>query len=216
MSQWPEILEQLKLLVYTAPATLIAIIMHEMAHAWVSTWLGDPLPRMEGRLSPNPLKHLDPIGTICMLIFHFGWAKPVMVNPRYYKHPKQGMALTSIAGPAMNYLLAFIASGLYVWLFYHNYNAGAVSGVSAYFEEFMYYFMILNIGLGTFNLIPLPPLDGSKVFGALLPDKTYYTVMRYERYGAILLIVVLYTGVLSGFLSTVVNAVSRFFLGIWA
>ena len=94
MNQWPLIWEQLKLLIYTAPATLLAIAAHEFAHGLVSYWLGDPTPKRDGRLSLNPLRHLDLLGTVCMLIFHFGWAKPVLVNPQYYKKPKQGMALT--------------------------------------------------------------------------------------------------------------------------
>lgn len=195
MNQWPLLWEQLKLLIYTAPATLLAITVHEAAHGLVSYWLGDPTPKLDGRLSLNPLHHLDLIGTLCLLIFRFGWAKPVMVNPGYYKHPKQGMALSAMAGPIMNFILAFLSLGAYVGLYY--YAGGIGSGITRYFILFFEYSGIINIGLGVFNLIPLPPLDGSKVLGILLPERVYFKLMRYERYGGLLMIVLLYTGVLS-------------------
>ena len=118
MNQWPLIWEQLKLLIYTAPATLLAIAAHEFAHGLASYWLGDPTPKRDGRLSLNPLRHLDLLGTVCMLIFHFGWAKPVLVNPQYYKKPNQGMALAALAGPGMNLILAFLSAGIFVGIFY--------------------------------------------------------------------------------------------------
>ena len=213
MSQWSSILEQLKLFLYTGPATLVALVMHEMAHAWVSYGLGDPTPRSDGRLTPNPLKHLDPIGTICLLLFHFGWAKPVMVNPQYYKKPRLGMALTAVAGPATNLLLAFLFSGLYIYLL--KLTGGTTGGVTGYFLLFAYYSIFLNIGLGTFNLIPIPPLDGSKILGAVLPDRLYFSLMRYERYGTIVLVVLLYSNLLDGPLDTVREFLFRLMLQIW-
>ena len=99
-------------LVYTVPAVLIAISLHEFAHGWASWKLGDPTPRATGRLSLNPLRHLDPIGTLCLLVFHFGWAKPVPVDMRYFKNPKAGMAVTALAGPVSNFLLALLAGML--------------------------------------------------------------------------------------------------------
>ncbi len=213
MSQWKDILEQLRLFLYTAPATLIALIMHEMAHAWVSYALGDPTPRSDGRLTPNPLKHLDPIGTICLLLFHFGWARPVMVNPQYYKKPRLGMALTALAGPAANFILAFLFTGLYIWL--ARRTGGDTTGVSGYLLLLAYYSIFLNIGLGTFNLIPVPPLDGSKIIGAVLPDRLYFSLMRYERYGTIVLVVLLYSNLLDGPLDTVREFLFRLMLQIW-
>ncbi len=213
MNQWPLLVEQFKLLIYTAPATLLAIAAHEASHGLVSWWLGDPTPKEDGRLSLNPLRHLDLVGTICMLLFHFGWAKPVSVNPKYYKNPKLGMALTALAGPAMNFLLAFFATGAVAGLY--KLGNGNVTGILGYCIRFMDYFAVLNIGLGTFNLIPVPPLDGSKVLAVLLPERIYFKLMKYERYGGILMVILLYTGILSEPLGTVRNWIFDGMLSVW-
>lgn len=213
MSQWPLVWEQIKLLIYTAPATLLAISAHEFAHGLVSYWLGDPTPKRDGRLSLNPLHHLDLVGTICMLVFRFGWAKPVQVNPQYYKNPKQGMALTALAGPAMNLILAFLFLGLFVGLV--HVTEGSTEGILGYLMLLAQYTAIMNIGLGVFNLIPLPPLDGAKVLGILLPQRTYFQLMRYERYGGLLMIVLLYTGVLSRPLGILRDGILELMLRVW-
>lgn len=213
MNQWPMIWQQIQLLLYTAPATLIAITAHEFSHGLVSYWLGDPTPKKDGRLSLNPLHHLDLIGTICLLVFRFGWAKPVMVNPQYYKRPKQGMALTALAGPLMNFLLAFLFLGAYVGLY--RLGQGQTEGVLGYLTLLAQYTAIMNIGLGVFNLIPLPPLDGSKVLGAVLPQRIYFQIMRYERYGGLLMIVLLYTGILSKPLAVVREWLISGMLSVW-
>ena len=214
MNQWPLIWEQLKLLIYTAPATLLAIAAHEFAHGLVSYWLGDPTPKRDGRLSLNPLRHLDLLGTVCMLIFHFGWAKPVLVNPQYYKKPKQGMALTALAGPGMNLILAFLSAGIFVGIFYLT--EGTAEGFLDYLMVLFQYMAVLNIGLGVFNLIPIPPLDGSKILGAILPQRLYFQLMKYERYGGILMIILLYTGVLSGPLGILRDGLLEWMIGAWA
>lgn len=189
-------------LLYSAPAVLIAMVLHELSHAYVSYRLGDPTPKQTGRLTLNPLKHLDPIGSICLLVLGFGWAKPVQINPNYYKNPKVGTLWVSLAGPGMNFLLAFIGS-LGVSLIYKitgdsiSFQTEAGYRAFLYIFRFLYYFMLINIGLGVFNLIPFPPLDGSKVLATILPDRLYYTWMRYERYGQFILMVLLYAGVLS-------------------
>lgn len=189
-------------LLYSAPAVLIAMVLHELSHAYVSYRLGDPTPKQTGRLTLNPLKHLDPIGSICLLVLGFGWAKPVQINPNYYKNPKIGTLWVSLAGPAMNFLLAFIGS-LGVSLIYKitgdsiSFQTEAGYRAFLYIFRFLYYFMLINIGLGVFNLIPFPPLDGSKVLATILPDRLYYTWMRYERYGQFILMVLLYAGLLS-------------------
>lgn len=213
MNQWPMIWQQIQLLLYTAPATLIAITAHEFSHGLVSYWLGDPTPKKDGRLSLNPLHHLDLIGTICLLVFRFGWAKPVMVNPQYYKRPKQGMALTALAGPFMNFLLAFLFLGAYVGLY--RLGEGQSEGVLGYLTLLAQYTAIMNIGLGVFNLIPLPPLDGSKILGAILPQRIYFQIMRYERYGGLLMIVLLYTGILSKPLAVVREWLISGMLSVW-
>ena len=185
----------LSTLIYIVPAALIAIIMHEFAHGLVSHLLGDPTPEERGRLSLNPLKHLDPIGTLCLIFFKFGWAKPVMVDPRYYKNPKTGMVLVALAGPLMNLIIAFLCIfglGIYVKItgsHYTDYNS--------YFIIFVQFLAIINIGLGVFNLIPFPPLDGSKILGAILPERIYFKIMAYEQYGMIILLLLLSTNLLT-------------------
>lgn len=224
MNQWPYVWEQIKMLIYTAPAALLALSVHEACHGYASYLLGDPTPKSDGRLSLNPLHHLDLFGTICIVIFHFGWAKPVMVNPRYYKKPKLGMALTALAGPLSNLILAFFSLGLFAgltnlgWWQDAGFTEGASSfaeGLRAYLYLLVRYLGILNIGLGVFNLIPIPPLDGSKIFGALLPDRLYFQVMKYERYGSLLLLALLYIGILDGPLGAVRSWITQLFLRCW-
>lgn len=176
-------------LIYIVPAALIAIVMHEFSHGLVSHFLGDPTPNQKGRLSLNPLKHLDPVGTLCLIFFRFGWAKPVMVDPRYYKNKKLGMVLVALAGAFMNFLIAFFSVFILGVLVKTgvDYN----NGVNSYIFDFVNYLAIINIGLGVFNLIPFPPLDGSKVLGAILPERIYFKIMEYEKYGIIILLILL-------------------------
>ena len=181
-------------LIYTLPAVLIAISMHEFAHGYVSYKLGDPTPKDMGRLSVNPLAHLDLVGALCLMFFHFGWAKPVGVNPYYYKDRKKGMVLVALAGPIMNFFIAFLSiAGMGLILKITNGYAGKIL---IYIFNFLNYLFIINIGLGVFNLIPVPPLDGSKVVGAVLPSDQYFKYMQYERYGTIILLALLYLNIL--------------------
>ena len=181
-------------LIYTVPAVLIALVLHEWSHAFISYKLGDPSPKQEGRLSLNPLKHLDPMGALCLLLFHFGWAKPVSVNPYYYKDKKMGMSLTALAGPVMNFILSFVALFLLGLMVKFIPELIYTNSFVNYIYEVIYYTALLSIGLGIFNLIPIPPLDGSKVLFAILPEATYFKLMQYERYGFIVLILFLYLG----------------------
>ena len=179
--------EQFIDLLYTLPAILLAIVLHECAHGLVSVWLGDETPRRQGRLSLHPFHHIDPMGVICLAVFKIGWAKPVQVNPRAYRNGKWGMVLVALAGPLTNFLLAFLGCLLYVllWKKLFFFQEG-------YLVESVYYVLMnivsINLGLGVFNLIPIPPLDGSKILGAALPEKYYFKYMRYERYGTFILI----------------------------
>lgn len=171
--------------IYIVPSALIAIVLHELSHGLVSHWLGDPTPKETGRLSLNPLKHLDPVGTIALIIFGFGWAKPVIVNPEYYKHPKWGMALVGLAGPLMNFLLScvgFLIMGLIIKINPSSLYTNSVT-ISSIIFEFCMYFAIINLGLCIFNLVPIPPLDGSKILGVILPRQAYREYMSWGRYG---------------------------------
>ena len=169
---------------YIIPAALIAIICHELAHGLISYMLGDPTPKEQGRLSLNPKKHLDIMGTLCLIFLGFGWAKPVQVNPRYYKNPKWGMALVALGGPLINFVLAFLSGFVVVVISYY----APYIMIFDILYIFFWYLMVINVGLGLFNLIPIPPLDGSKIIGALLPDNAYNQYMKYQRYGMFFII----------------------------
>lgn len=179
------------------PISLIAIIGHELAHAWVSTKLGDPTPRYEGRLTLNPLAHLDLVGTLLMIFTGFGWAKPVGVNPMYYRDRKKGMALVAVAGPLSNFAMAFfgmlIGTLLLILGIKLNWNINVLSVI----EYATYLFTVRNLCLMVFNLIPIPPLDGSKILGMFLPNRVYYNMLQYERYAMILIMVLSLTGAFS-------------------
>lgn len=197
---------------FVVPCVLIALTFHEFAHGYMAYKLGDPTAKNFGRLTLNPLKHLDPIGTICMIFFHFGWAKPVPINSRYFKKPRRDMALTAAAGPIMNFILALfgvlvcrILTKIFVafpaqsdFVYYIRYAALTLFS----------YFHMLNLSLGVFNLIPIPPLDGSRIFYIFLPQKWYFGVMKYEKYIQLALLVLLWTGLLSRPLSAAVSWIS--------
>ena len=173
------------------PGLLIAMVIHEYAHAQVAVWLGDFTPRLMGRLTLNPKAHVDPIGMLMLFLVHFGWAKPVMINPRNFKNPKRDDILVSLAGPAANFITAFLA--LLALLIYSRIGGDMTAGVYLVFQMIIEY----NIGFGIFNLIPLPPLDGSHVLMQLLPRDMAYKLAGLERYSFLILIVLLMTPVLS-------------------
>lgn len=176
-------------LFYIVPAALIAVMIHEISHGLVSTWLGDPTPKAQGRLSFNIFRHLDVFGTLSLIFFGFGWAKPVEIDPRYYKNIKKGTALVAIAGPISNFILAFVSLFFYMLIF--KVKGWDLTGFFYVLSNFFYYLTLINIGLGVFNLIPFPPLDGSKIIGILLPDSWYRQILRYERIGIIALVILI-------------------------
>lgn len=192
ISQWFQQLDYSRFLEIgiTVIASLLCIILHECAHGLVAYWLGDPTAKRMGRLTLNPIKHIDPIGLLMMVVAHVGWAKPVPVNMRNFKHPKWGMALTALAGPVCNFVIALVFSFL-MWIFGFCCEM-TQKELFLWLYIFCRYTTILSIGLGVFNLIPIPPLDGSKILFSLLPDKAYIELMRYEKYGMILLVVIVF------------------------
>ena len=200
-------------MLFVIPCVLIALTFHEVAHGYMAYRLGDPTARNLGRLTLNPLKHLDPIGTICMIFFHFGWAKPVPINTRYFKNPRRDMALTAAAGPIMNFILAFagILIRQILLLIFDFFPANTQFTYYIQYAAVMLftYFHILNLSLGIFNLIPLPPLDGSRIFYVFLPPKLYFGIMKYERYIQLAILVLLWTGLLSRPLSAAVTFISN-------
>ena len=177
--------------------------MHEFAHAFVAVKLGDNTPKRDGRLTINPLAHLDLIGTLMILFVGFGYAKPVSVNGRNFKNPKAGMAITALAGPISNILMAAIS----ILLMYIVALTNSSSVFAQAFQSFFYMAATVNIGLAVFNLIPIPPLDGSRVLQLLIPDRYYYNFMKYERYIILVVFLLILTGVLNAPLSFLVGKI---------
>lgn len=172
--------------------------IHELAHGLVAHWLGDDTAKLKGRLTLNPLAHLNPLGTIMIFLVGIGYANPVPVNARNFKNPKGGMALTALAGPVSNLLMGWVS----IWLFYIcRYAFAGGSGFGGAVTYFFLYAAQINVMLAVFNLLPIPPLDGSKILAGLLPTSIYFKYMQYERYIMIALFVLLLTGVLNGVIS---------------
>ena len=178
------------------PIALLALTFHEFAHGFVANKLGDPTAKNLGRLSLNPVKHLDLMGTLMILIVGIGWAKPVPINSRYFKRPKRDMALTALAGPLMNLIIAFVGVTLYS-LFIRFFPLRILSGIQfSVISAFFYILSYLNCYFALFNLLPIPPFDGSRIAFVLLPDKFYWGVMKHER--VIMMVTLLAIILLSG------------------
>ena len=191
-------------------AVLLCLTVHESCHGLAAYALGDPTARREHRLSLNPLRHIDWFGFLMLYLVGFGWAKPVPVNPNYFKKPKQGMALTALAGPVSNFLLALLTL-LAARIFC---DVAAYSEANQRILDFLLMVALLSIGLGLFNLLPIPPLDGSKVLFAVLPDRAYNQLMRYERYGMLLLFALVFFDVGSSAFSAAIEWVFELFCRI--
>lgn len=183
-------------------AVFLCLTIHETCHGLAAYALGDPTAKRAHRLSLNPLRHIDWLGLLMMVVAGFGWAKPVPVNPNYFKKPKQGMAVTALAGPVSNLLLAIllllIARGVYI-------RAALTGSFSATWFAFLLDTASLSVVLGLFNLVPIPPLDGSKVLAVLLPDRAYDWLMHYERFGMLVLVMVISVGIGSNALDNAIR-----------
>lgn len=199
-------------LLLTLPIVFLSLSVHETAHGYVAYKLGDPTARNLGRLTLNPIKHLDLFGTLCMVLFGFGWAKPVPINTRYFKKPKRDMALTGMAGPVSNLLLA-VGFALVLKLVIYIFNFVPETAFTADLLYWTWVFLSLgvqlNVTLMVFNLLPIPPLDGSRLLFAFLPTKAYFKMMQYERYIYIVFLVLLAIGVLDAPISFLSDLVLR-------
>ena len=213
MSYLSQLFADIPGLLLRIPIIHIALTVHECAHGWVANRCGDPTAKNLGRLSLNPLKHLDPFGTICMFLVGFGWARPVPINTRNFRNPKRGMALSALAGPVSNILLAFlgllcyrlalagmVGTGVlqeYGMQYYVTSDSNFVYQLINYTLIFFNLFCQLNLSLGIFNLIPIPPLDGSRILTLFLPPRLYFGLMRYENYIGLIWMVLLVSGIVT-------------------
>jgi len=190
-------------------AVVLCLTVHELCHGLAAYALGDPTAKRSHRLSLNPLRHIDWFGFAMLALAGFGWAKPVPVNPNYFKRPKQGMALTALAGPASNFVLALV-----LLLLWRPLRLVASGTWGTALLEFLVRCSIMSIGLGLFNLIPIPPLDGSKVLFSVLPNRQYNWLLRYERYGMVVLWALVALGIGSSYLSEAIYRIFQLFCRI--
>ena len=199
MTNWTSI-------ILSAPAILFCLTIHEYAHGLIALKLGDPTAKHAGRLTLNPLKHLDVIGTICLFLFRLGWAKPVPINPTYFRNPRRDILLSSLAGPAANFVSAIVFG---IIIRFINLPMSGNNFFAVIFIMFFYF----NLVLGVFNLILIPPLDGSKILYYLLPQRAAYGYAQLERYGLFILLGIIMLGELTGvsFFGSIITPVLRFF-----
>lgn len=183
-------------LLISLPGIIVALTVHECGHALSAYFMGDDTARRYGRLTLNPIAHIDPLGFLCLIVTRrFGWAKPVPVNDLNFKNRKKGMLLVSLAGPLSNFFLALIIAVLYR-IIYYNANTIVLGMLQAAY--------IINLGLGVFNLLPIPPLDGSKILDAFLTSRQRYALMRYSAYSNIIIILLVFTGIISKIIGPVI------------
>jgi Zn-dependent protease len=195
-------------LILLAPPLLLALTFHEFAHGYVAYQLGDPTAKNLGRLTLNPLKHLDPIGTIAFFFIKFGWAKPVPVNPQYFKDPKRDMLWVALAGPATNFVLAIVSAALAkgLWFFASQLPYSTMAeAILVPLNGMLIASVWINLVLCIFNFLPIPPLDGSRILMGLLPNRMAVSYMKFEKYGFIFVLVLAFSGVLSKVIMPVIS-----------
>ena len=210
-----EKIDFITVLVYVLSSLAVIFLtlpIHEFAHAFTADKLGDPTPRYQRRLTLNPFAHIDYFGALCILLFGYGWAKPVQVNAYNFKNSKTGMALVALAGPLSNLVLAFVSGLLLNVAVLLLYNTGLT--LFFYLMLFFRYIAQINVYLAVFNLIPVPPLDGSRILGVILSSKTYFKIMQYERYIYIILMALLFTGALDVPLDIISGSVMKFIMNL--
>ncbi|MCM1114909.1 MAG: site-2 protease family protein [Clostridium sp.] len=173
--------------------------IHELAHAYVAYKCGDDTAKYKGRLTINPMAHVDLIGAVMIVLFGIGYAKPVPVNPAKLKHPRRDMALTALAGPVANLLMGFVSAFIVCAVV----RFGGDSLVTSAIAQFFLFSATINVSLAAFNLLPIPPLDGSKIYSSILPDKIYFKIMKYDRYIMIGFMLLLFTGVFNGIIGVI-------------
>ncbi|NQV30717.1 MAG: site-2 protease family protein [Candidatus Marinimicrobia bacterium] len=205
-------------LLLAVPAILIALTFHEFAHAYVAYRFGDPTAKNMGRLTLNPLAHLDPMGTIMIFLIHFGWAKPVPVDPRYLGNPRRDMMWISAAGPLMNMALALVTGILMRGFMAAGFGHGQAGPIASMVINMLYYSLYINLALAFFNLLPIPPLDGSKILAGLLPRRYASTLYMIESKGPMVLFGIIMFGWVTGFhvLGVVIGPFINLFSSIFA
>lgn len=196
----------------TLPGLILALTFHEFAHAKMADKLGDPTPERQGRLTLSPLAHMDVLGTICLLFAGFGWGKPVQINTSYFRNPAKDSMKVALAGPVMNFILAFILfiilALIIIFSPISNMDTSAISFLAIIYE-IVYYAAMINVSLGVFNLLPLPPLDGSKIFAYFLKGKAREFIYTLENFSSIIIMILFATNIASYIVTPLVNWISQ-------
>ncbi len=201
-------------LILQIPVLLLALTAHEFAHGYVAYRLGDPTAKSQGRLTMNPLKHLDPLGTLAFIFIKFGWAKPVPVDPRYFRNPRQDMLYVALAGPATNLALALICAILVKGIVFiaPSLPQTLVATVIIPFAKCLAHSVWINILLCIFNFLPIPPLDGSRILMGVLPHNMAVQYAQFERYSFVLIIILVFSGVISKIIMPIIQTIYMFLL----